>query len=759
MWTLVPSFAGTAQQDAHEFTRFLLERLRAEFVKGDSLVKAAAKAQESAKPENAKPRDPGSHGPGNGPGGIKSSSIGINRHQPRGREHGDVAGGVFASSLGIPNPTRRSRSLRLGGLSGARGGKWTDSPGSNTPTDSPQGGGSPGGGGLDDDYAGGTPANRQLVSPRDIAAGLTAAAMRGGFADAGNVTPVTKRTATTHIPQDDDDDDGGFMIVSRWGAVRHKRSCPCRPCKSRRKADGDDEAYPQYAFPGAPVDGAETETQSNGGFPGSPVPKRTADALVSSLARTSPTPRSPGREVKKKEREPVDSVSAGDETGMGPFAARVAATPVARGDGDEKPIHQIDLTTPPSAGQGGLDKDGLPTDPVWRMFGGMALSRICCTRCGHASTRREPFLDISLPIPPVKKNEHAGENGDENGSGSPASPRIPPGAVKDPVEVGNGPNGCVTLQQCLAAHTKDETLAGPGRFYCERCGDVGGATKQNKLQTLPPVLCLHLKRFTWRGTGSRSKLNVHVDFPLHGLDLSPYMESWELDEVEGAHAGPTGRAAAETAAAAADAAAEMAETCAEIASAASKSGGRPRRVSGSYDAFNGSLAAKAAAAEQAANQAQEAAAMAMANWIDADETSVDERGVRRNCMYDLAACVVHHGAGAGSGHYTVFARRGDNSDDNACVDGKGTGTVSGGRDAKGTGTSGKSGTSRKPHPAAVDAHQGRWSQFNDDKVLPADPEDVRGSGGYLFFYTRREAETDVDVDGGGEGNSKARGRR
>jgi hypothetical protein len=107
----------------------------------------------------------------------------------------------------------------------------------------------------------------------------------------------------------------------------------------------------------------------------------------------------------------------------------------------------------------------------------------------------------------------------------------------------------------------------------------------------------------------------------------------------------------------------------------------------------------------------------------------------------------------------VFARRGDNSDDNACVDGKGTGTVSGGRDAKGTGTSGKSGTSRKPHPAAVDAHQGRWSQFNDDKVLPADPEDVRGSGGYLFFYTRREAETDVDVDGGGEGNSKARGRR
>ena len=235
-----------------------------------------------------------------------------------------------------------------------------------------------------------------------------------------------------------------------------------------------------------------------------------------------------------------------------------ANSPAAASPGKRSAASDADTDTaePGSSGVDGaacaLDRSGLPSDPVWRIFGGMALSRICCSTCGHASTRREPFLDISLPIPPTLPNGSPGSN-----AGSPLTPGSREMAVP-----GEGPGGCVTLQQCLAAHTRNETLAGPGRYYCERCDQVGGATKQTRLQTLPPVLCLHLKRFTWRGAGSRSKLNAHVDFPTTALNLAPYMET---EDASDGSPGPTGKEAAETAAAAAAAAAEMAAAAAEMA--------------------------------------------------------------------------------------------------------------------------------------------------------------------------------------------------
>ena len=654
----MPSFAGNQQQDAHEFTRFLLERLRSEFVRGDALAEKARRATSLSLSAGAK--DP------------------LRRHAPRGREHGE--GGGVMLELGIPNPIRRSRSLRAGQRTG---GKWTDSPGSTSPCGT-SGDASPG--------AYGAASPRGAASPTAIAAGLTAAAMRGAAREAEN------------------DEEGGFMIVSRWGAVRHKLGCPCRPCKSRRKAEGttsDVVPEPYARLPGVPVDG--------GGFPGVALPRAKAEALLAA----SPSPRSPPAAAAARvstKLHPNHEALPDAKTPTGRAPASAHASPTKRERTLEPSSRDYALAAEPGSAErsrdaAGLDGAGLPTDPVWRLFGGMALSRICCTRCGHASTRREPFLDISLPIPPVAASSPLASPPSGDRAARAGSPRA---------ERGHGPGGCVTLQQCLAAHTRDETLAGPGRFYCERCGDVGGATKQNKLQTLPPVLCLHLKRFTWRGAGARSKLDAHVDFPLHSLDLSPYTEAADGSEGD---PGPTGRAAAETAAAAAEAAAEMADMASEMAEGAMK---RPRRASAG-SSFGEAAAAKAAAAERAAAQAREAAAMAMASWIDADEGGSKRDEAAH--MYDLAAAVVHHGAGAGSGHYTVFAREGDAEDDE-----------------------------NDETETETEKRDGVWAQFNDDKVIAADPEEVRNAGGYLFFYTRRETRRERSRNPRGAPGEGAKGK-
>ena len=77
----MPSFAGNQQQDAHEFTRFLLERLRKEFIRGSELAVARS---------------------------VKESG----KVLPRGCEHGDRSN--LMGDLGIPVPLRRMRSSRRG---------------------------------------------------------------------------------------------------------------------------------------------------------------------------------------------------------------------------------------------------------------------------------------------------------------------------------------------------------------------------------------------------------------------------------------------------------------------------------------------------------------------------------------------------------------------------------------------------------------------------------------------------------------------
>ena len=62
------------------------------------------------------------------------------------------------------------------------------------------------------------------------------------------------------------------------------------------------------------------------------------------------------------------------------------------------------------------------------------------------------------------------------------------------------------------------------RRNCPNCKALRKATKRLSLTRLPPVLLIHLKRFSVKGHFTE-KIESTIDFPLKSLDLTNYMPS------------------------------------------------------------------------------------------------------------------------------------------------------------------------------------------------------------------------------------------
>ncbi|XP_058499655.1 ubiquitin carboxyl-terminal hydrolase 11 [Solea solea] len=77
----------------------------------------------------------------------------------------------------------------------------------------------------------------------------------------------------------------------------------------------------------------------------------------------------------------------------------------------------------------------------------------------------------------------------------------------------------VQLQECIELFTTVETLEEENPWYCPVCKKHQLATKKLDLWSLPEVLIIHLKRFSYTKF-TREKLDSIVDFPLRGLDFS-----------------------------------------------------------------------------------------------------------------------------------------------------------------------------------------------------------------------------------------------
>ena len=77
----------------------------------------------------------------------------------------------------------------------------------------------------------------------------------------------------------------------------------------------------------------------------------------------------------------------------------------------------------------------------------------------------------------------------------------------------------VSLDDCLDEFGRAEVLSESEAWFCPRCKEHRQASKMFQMWKAPDILVIHLKRFSAQGR-FRDKLDVMVNFPIEGLDLS-----------------------------------------------------------------------------------------------------------------------------------------------------------------------------------------------------------------------------------------------
>lgn len=95
---------------------------------------------------------------------------------------------------------------------------------------------------------------------------------------------------------------------------------------------------------------------------------------------------------------------------------------------------------------------------------------------------------------------------------------------------GGSGGSALALSECIQSYTKQETLTPGNEWYCRNCKAHVLATKKMDIYRLPDILVVQLKRFNFRQfyrSQIRDRIDTLVDFPLQGLDMSPYVTDIE----------------------------------------------------------------------------------------------------------------------------------------------------------------------------------------------------------------------------------------
>ncbi|KKF94533.1 putative ubiquitin carboxyl-terminal hydrolase creB [Ceratocystis platani] len=130
----------------------------------------------------------------------------------------------------------------------------------------------------------------------------------------------------------------------------------------------------------------------------------------------------------------------------------------------------LDASSQRSAANGAFDY-GLVQD----VFEGLLSSETKCLTCETVSQKNETFLDLSIDL-----DEHS------------------------------------SVTSCISKFSEEEMLCERNKFQCDSCGGLQEAEKRMKVQRLPKVMALHLKRFKYTEDFTRlQKLHHRVVYPSH----------------------------------------------------------------------------------------------------------------------------------------------------------------------------------------------------------------------------------------------------
>ncbi|KAG4302323.1 hypothetical protein PCANB_001427 [Pneumocystis canis] len=127
-----------------------------------------------------------------------------------------------------------------------------------------------------------------------------------------------------------------------------------------------------------------------------------------------------------------------------------------------------------------LDFASQETTVIYKIFGGYLRQEVKCLRCNDISDTYPVYLDLSLDL-----------------MGS-------------------------SVEEALAMYVRAEKLTESNRYKCEKCNVLVDFQKQSTIYILPPILTLHLKRFSFNKASKMFKISRYIRYG-ETLELGPYM--------------------------------------------------------------------------------------------------------------------------------------------------------------------------------------------------------------------------------------------